>query len=82
MKIKRTEQFFIIDIANSVNQKVNVNRLLAGGGYTSKKDKQYHGFGLRNIQNSVEKNDGMLRASSTDDVFSLSIMLPRREKAS
>ena len=82
MRIKRTEKFFIIDIENSVNQKVNVNRLLKKEGYTSKKDKEYHGFGLRNIQSTVEKNEGMLKVSSTDDTFLLSIMLPRISKVS
>lgn len=82
MKIKRTEKFFVIDIENSVNQKVNVNKLLKNEGYTSKKDKEYHGFGLRNIQSSVEKNEGMLKITSTDDTFLLSIMLPRNVKAS
>ena len=48
-------------------------------GYTSKKDTEHHGFGLRNIRRSVEEYDGMVKAESDDKSFGLSIMIPRKK---
>ena len=78
MKIKRTEKFFVINIANSAKGKVDVEKLLATEGYTSKKDTEHHGFGLRNIRRTVEEYDGLLKAESKDDEFLLAIMIPRK----
>ena len=77
IKIKRTEKFFIIKISNSAKAKVNVEKLFMSSGYTSKNDKEHHGFGLRNIRDSVEKYDGLVKAESDDNTFSLSVMIPR-----
>ena len=75
--IKRTDKFFIIKITNSAGSKVNVEKLLASSGYTSKKDKDHHGFGLMNVRRAVENLNGMLKADSGESTFTLSIMLPR-----
>ncbi len=78
LAIKRTEKFFVIRIENSAEGKVDVEKLLITSGYTSKKDKEHHGFGLRNIRLSVEKYDGLLKAESEEGRFMLSIMIPRK----
>ncbi|MCR4609260.1 MAG: GHKL domain-containing protein [Eubacterium sp.] len=77
MNIKRTAKFFVIKISNSAKQKVDVEKLFMTSGYTSKADTEHHGFGLRNIRNSVEEYDGLVKAESTDDEFALSVMIPR-----
>ena len=77
LRIKRTGQFFILKISNSTLTKVDVDRLMVTSGYTSKKDKEHHGFGLRNISRTVEKYDGFVKADSDEKEFSLSIMIPR-----
>lgn len=77
LNIKRNEKFFIIKIANSALEKVDVEKLFTTSGYTSKEDKEHHGFGLRNIRNTVEDNEGLLKAESGDDYFALSIMISR-----
>ena len=82
MEIKKTEQFLVINIANSIREKVNVEKLLSDIKYTSKKDKDSHGFGFGNIKRVVENNNGMVKAKSSNDTFFLSIMLPREQKAS
>ncbi len=79
MNIKRTAKFFVIRISNSAMQKVDVEKLFMTSGYTSKADTEHHGFGLRNIRNSVEEYDGLVKAESTDDEFSLSVMIPREK---
>ncbi|MCR5103931.1 MAG: GHKL domain-containing protein [Eubacterium sp.] len=77
MNIKRTEKFFVINVTNCAVDKVDVEKLFMSSGYTSKKDKEHHGFGLRNIRNCVEEYDGIIKASSDENSFSLSIMIPR-----
>lgn len=77
--IKRTEKFFVIKIVNSASGKVDVEKLLGSAGYTTKKDKDLHGFGLMNIRVAIEKSNGILKATSEEDKFTLSIMMPRPE---
>ena len=77
--IKRTDKFFVIKITNSASKKVDVGKLLSSSGYTSKKDKDHHGFGLMNVRRAVEDCNGMLKASSDDKSFTLSIMMPREK---
>ena len=78
LEIKRTQQFFVLKISNPVKEKVDVEKLLSMEGYTSKQDKDHHGFGLRNIRSCVEKNEGLLKVQSDEREFSLSIMIPRK----
>ena len=77
MQIKRTDKFFVVNIENSVAEKIDLEKLMATDGYTTKKNKEHHGFGLQNIRRIVEKNDGLVQIKSLDDRFSLSIMIPR-----
>ena len=77
MKIKRTGQFFVVNISNSAREEVDVDKLFSSSGYTSKKDTEHHGFGLRNIRQTVEEYDGLLKAQSEGNRFELSIMIPR-----
>lgn len=79
MIIKRTPQFYVINVLNSVKGKVNIERIFSVEGYTSKKNGEEHGFGLRNIQRHVEKYDGLIKAQSMEGEFSLSIMIPKSE---
>ena len=78
LDIKRTEKFFVIKIANSAAKQVDVEKLFMSAGYTSKKDKEHHGFGLRNIRKAVEDYDGLVKAESDESSFALSIMIPRK----
>ena len=80
LNIKRTDKFFIIKITNTTNGKVDINKVMSSSGYTSKKDKERHGFGLLNIRHAVEEYNGVLKAESADDSFTLSIMMPRPAK--
>ena len=45
--IKRTDKFFVIKITNSAEKKIDIGKLLTTSGYTSKSDKEHHGFGDR-----------------------------------
>ena len=78
--IKRTDKFFIIKIINSTKAKADIGKLMSSSGYTSKDDKEHHGFGLLNIRRSVENYNGVLKAEATDSTFTLSVMIPRQGK--
>ena len=75
--IKRTDKFFILKITNSAKSKVDIGKLMSSSGYTSKEDKDHHGFGLSNIRRAVENVSGLIKAESNDNSFTLSIMMPR-----
>ncbi|MCR5459617.1 MAG: ATP-binding protein [Acetatifactor sp.] len=79
MQLRRTPQFFVIKITNSAKGKIDVEKLFAMEGYTTKRDARDHGFGLRNIHQHVEAYDGMIKAESAEDTFALSIMIPKRD---
>lgn len=76
--IKRTERFFVIRISNAAEGKVNVQKMFEGG-YTSKKDSEYHGFGLQNLRRAVERYDGLVKAEASEGIFRLSVMIPREK---
>ena len=80
VNIKRTDKFFIIKITNSTKEKADIGKLMSSSGYTSKNDKEHHGFGLMNIRRSVENYNGVLKADATDSTFTLSVMMPRQGK--
>ena len=75
--IKRTDKFFIIKITNSASGKIDIEKLMSTSGYTSKSDKEHHGFGLMNVRRAVEECNGILKAESLDSSFTLSVMMPR-----
>ena len=77
--IKRTDKFFILKITNSAKSKVDIGKLMSSSGYTSKEDKDHHGFGLMNIRRAVENVSGLIKAESDDSSFTLSIMMPRNQ---
>ena len=75
--IKRTDKFFVIKITNSAEKKIDIGKLLSTSGYTSKSDKDHHGFGLMNVRRAVEDYNGILKAESDEKSFTLSILMPR-----
>jgi sensor histidine kinase regulating citrate/malate metabolism len=75
--IKRTDKFFVIKIINSADKKTDIGKLLSTSGYTSKSDKDHHGFGLMNVRRAVEDYNGILKAESDEKSFTLSILMPR-----
>ena len=77
LNIRRTDKFFVIRITNTTIKKIDIGRLLSSSGYTSKSDKDHHGFGLMNVRTAIENYNGILKAESDNNKFTLSIMLPR-----
>lgn len=47
----------------------------------TEKDTQYHGFGLRSIRYIIEKYDGHMSIDTKDQMFTLSLLLPRPQQS-
>lgn len=47
----------------------------------TEKDTQYHGFGLRSIRYIIEKYDGHMSIDTKDQMFILSLLLPRPQQS-
>lgn len=43
---------------------------------TTKQDKHYHGFGMKSIRLITERYHGYLKVKTTEDIFTLNILLP------
>ena len=65
--IHRQKNFLVMNFLNPISEKLVFEDEFP---VTTKKDKKYHGFGLRSI------NDGVLNVSEEDGCFSLKIMIP------
>lgn len=79
--VEHKREIFIV-VSNSIMEKINAkNGFLA----TSKKDKENHGFGMKNIAATVEKYHGEYYTDSIEEngegMFEISIAIPRESKA-
>ncbi|MBR4914587.1 MAG: GHKL domain-containing protein [Clostridiales bacterium] len=71
-KIIKDSDTLIIDSTNTYK-----GHLPAGGDFgTTKSDKKNHGFGLANIKNTVEANNGNCFIDTEGGIFHISITLP------
>ncbi len=72
---RKTELHRIITITNPTAEQVDCNALNSGAHFTSKKDKERHGFGVRNIRRAAEKYGGILKLNCENGEFTLTIVL-------
>ncbi len=63
----------IISVINSFDGKPNIHN---NSYLTTKSDIELHGIGIRSIKKTVEKYDGLLSISHTNNEFSVHILLP------
>ncbi len=65
--------FFAIKISNTKsNTIIEKNKCLI----TSKKNKEFHGLGIKSIKNTLEKYSGTSTIEFTDTMFALNILIP------
>lgn len=70
--------FYSIDISNTVAEQVNCERLLNKQViYTTKENQNLHGFGISNMQRTVERYGGMMKLNCTNSVFTVSFIVGR-----
>lgn len=74
VSVSELNHFVFIRVENYVEQAPDFRNDLPA---TTKKNKAYHGFGLKSIQYSAEKYDGKMTVSVEDNWFVLKILIPR-----
>lgn len=72
LTIRRINHFIIMEVSNSYNK---IEKNFIGYPKTTKQDKNLHGWGLRSVKDTVEKYNGSLKCITTDDVFTVRIIL-------
>ena len=76
VRVKKSRGMVLVHIENYYNGELSFK---GGLPQTTKKDKRYHGFGMKSIRMIVEKYHGYFSTKSTDGIFSLDILLPVTE---
>lgn len=71
----RSANFLKVQIENYFNSQIVFQN---GLPQTTKKDKDFHGFGLKSVRLLVEKYSGSVSIHTVDDIFYLNIMIPIR----
>ncbi len=74
--VYKRQKFLIIHI---VNPMAGTPRFVGDLPVTTKKDKDYHGYGLKSIRRTVKKYDGFVSVGTEDGCFSLKMLIPVRE---
>lgn len=72
--VDSNDSFVSISIRNYYEGKLTLNN--EGLPITTKKDKAYHGYGMKSIRMLVNKYQGQMTIKTDDGVFLLSILLP------
>ena len=71
--LQYTKGRLLIQISNPYTGELKMG---ASGEYlTGKTEKEYHGFGLKNIRDTVEKYGGVMDINAKDRKFTLTILL-------
>ena len=72
VSIKYDRGVLIIQIQNNFDGKISVG---AKGLITTKDDKDNHGLGLKNIESTLEKYNGLLEYSYTNNLFKAEVLM-------
>ncbi len=72
LKIVRSEDSLLIDSSNPYLGDLNIEKK----HFTTKSDKNNHGFGLENIRHAVEENKGECYVDNRDNEFHITICIP------
>lgn len=77
--INTFEQFLSINSRNFYTGDLSIGK--DGLPLTTKKDKDYHGYGMKSIQLLVEQYQGEMTLKTDNHIFQLSILFPIPNKA-
>ena len=73
---KEDEGLVRILFENPIEWKVDVNKI---GTYTSKKEKEQHGYGIGNVQKTVSRHGGSMVIQATDGKFKVVIVINKSD---
>lgn len=71
--VSRQKQFLILRFENYYEEKLQYRE---GRLVTTKKEKEYHGYGLKSIQYTVNKYEGAVSINTENHWFELKILIP------
>lgn len=72
MNIRQANNCMMIEVANTVDKAVEI---IDGKIQTTKKDKNIHGIGTKNIADIAKRYNGTLEFESTDEIFKAAVVL-------
>lgn len=79
IEILNKNENLVIKITNTKENKSIDTRKIIEQRYTTKGDKENHGYGLINVRNIIEKYNGLIKIESENDYFKVNIALPNRK---
>lgn len=75
VSVSRQKNFLIIIFENYYEEELKYQE---GNPVTTKKEKEYHGYGLKSIRYTVNKYDGAVNIDARENWFHLKILIPMR----
>ncbi len=81
VEIYMKDNYMIIKIENSKNDKITFTNNQLVNRITTKKDKENHGLGLMNVRKAVNKYEGIMNIQDMGTEFLVDIALPIKEMA-
>ena len=76
LTVSKVKSFIMIRIRNYYVGGVNYHE---GDLVTSKKDKRFHGYGIKSIKHTVTRYDGVVSINTENNWFELKIIIPHNE---
>ena len=73
LSVRKKNGFLLVNIRNGYRGELSFH---GGLPVTSKRDKAYHGFGMKSIKYVVDKYDGEMTITADKGIFNLSIVFP------
>lgn len=74
LSLRYTRNFYYMILSNTMAEPQDT--LVIGSGFTTKKNKELHGYGLENMERTIKKYDGTMDILQERNRFVLKIMVP------
>jgi len=79
VSVSKQKNFLLLRFENYYDTELNYQ----GGAFiTTKRDKEFHGYGLKSIRYTVNKYDGAVSIDTKENWFDLKILIPMKKTAS
>ena len=75
--VSKQKQFLILRFENYCEETLQYQE---GTPVTTKKEKEFHGYGLKSIQYTVNKYEGAVSVNLEDNWFELKVLIPIMQK--
>ena len=78
VSVSKQKNFLLLRFENYYDTELNYQD---GAFITTKRDKEFHGYGLKSIRYTVNKYDGAVSIDTKENWFDLKILIPVSENA-